>query len=125
MRCALLVALAGLIPIFAVADQRTLVYGEWGTPKQCAREPIKPGGTVLAEPYLITDEWLRHGSVWCQLNWFPVEEREGGVFTGANARCGEDTLRSYMLGMNLSEGMLTLRWDIFRSTGPLMRCEQR
>ncbi|MEM1420138.1 MAG: hypothetical protein AAF661_03225 [Pseudomonadota bacterium] len=107
----------------ASADERELFYGTWGTPAQCARAPIKPGGTVLAEPFEIGEEWLRHGQIWCRLRWFPVEPRASGFFTGANAQCGEDAVRGYFLGMVLEDGDLTLRWDFPLSNGPLSRCD--
>lgn len=106
----------------AAADLREALYGTWGTERQCARAPIKPGGTVLAEPFEINGEWLRHGQVWCRLSWFPVEPREDGFFTGAHAQCGEDSVRGYFLRMNLSGEELTLRWDFPLSNGPLTRC---
>ena len=104
------------------ADEREAFYGTWGTPKQCARETIKPGGTVLAEPFEISSDWLRQGQLWCSLNWYPIETREDGVFSGAFAQCGEDSVRDYALGMKLSGDNLTLRWDFPLSNGPLARC---
>ncbi|MEM8648745.1 MAG: hypothetical protein AAGF86_20715 [Pseudomonadota bacterium] len=128
MRYALLIALlafpaAALSAATAVAaDEREVFYGTWGTPKQCARAPIKPGGTVLAEPFEIDAEWLRQGRFWCRLSWYPIEQREDGFFTGARAQCGEDSVRGYSLGMVLSGDKLTLRWDFPRSNGPLALC---
>ena len=106
----------------AQADERAEFYGVWGTAKQCAGEPIKPGGTALAAPFEIGEEWLRQGQLWCQLSWFPIETRSASVFTGAYARCGEDAARAYLLGMDLRGDKLTLRWNVFRSNGPLTRC---
>lgn len=106
----------------ASADERAAFYGTWGAPQQCARAPIKPGGTVLAAPFEIDAEWLRHGQVWCRLRWFPIEPRADGAFTGAQAQCGEDSVRGYRLGMVLSGETLTLRWGFGRSNGPLARC---
>lgn len=107
----------------ALSHQRAALHGVWGTAKQCAGEPIKQGGTVRAAPFEIGEEWLRHGRLWCQLSWFPVEQRATGVFSGAFARCGEDAVRDYLLGMELVGDRLTLRWDVFRANGPLMRCD--
>jgi hypothetical protein len=106
----------------AMADDRSVLFGAWGTETQCARAPIKPGGTALAEPYEIGSDWLQHGEIWCRLNWFPIEPRGDGLFTGARAQCGEDSIRDYLLRMTLSGGELTLGWGVFRSTGPLARC---
>ncbi|MBO6755967.1 MAG: hypothetical protein JJ902_06545 [Roseibium sp.] len=106
----------------ATAADRTAFYGTWGTAKQCAREPIKPGGSVLAEPFEISSKWLRHGQLWCRLSWGPMESRPGGLFTAAHALCGEDTVRPYFLGLILTGDDLTLRWDFPVSNGPLKRC---
>ncbi len=106
----------------AVAEEREIFYGTWGTPKQCAREPIKAGGTVLAEPFEISSDWLKQGQLWCRLNWFPIEVRKDGLFSGAQAQCGEDSVRDYLLGMRLSNDKLTLRWGFPLSNGPLKRC---
>ncbi|MEM8749943.1 MAG: hypothetical protein AAGF28_06545 [Pseudomonadota bacterium] len=128
MRFAFLIAFCtASIPQSAVADDqsggdRSVFYGTWGSAKQCAKSPIKPGGTVLFEPYEINRGWLRHGQQWCRLNWGPVEKRENGFFTGANAQCGEDSVRSYFLGMELSGNELKLRWNFLRVNGPLQRC---
>ncbi|MEM8795847.1 MAG: hypothetical protein AAGE61_09800 [Pseudomonadota bacterium] len=103
-------------------DGHKTFYGTWGTEKQCAREPIKEGGTVLSEPFEIDREWLRQGTFFCRLNWGPIEKRQDGVFTGANAQCGEDSVRGYFLGFVLSNDQLTVRWDFPQSNGPLDRC---
>ncbi|MCY6379951.1 hypothetical protein [Hoeflea prorocentri] len=122
MRLPLLIALAALCAAPVAARDRTAIYGTWGTEKQCARTPIKPGGTVLSEPFVISSQWLRHGKFWCRLDWGPVEPRENGVFTGAHAQCGEDSTRGYFLGVILTGDDLTLRWDFPLSNGPLKRC---
>lgn len=106
----------------AVADERDAFYGTWGTAQQCARAPIKPGGTVLAEPFEIDAEWLKQGTLWCRLSWVPLQPREDGAFTGAQAQCGEDSLRGYFLRMELVGEALTLRWGLLTQTGPLERC---
>ena len=92
----------------ASVDERKQFYASWGTPKQCARTPIKPGGTVLSQLYEISSKWLRQGSLWCSLNWGPLEFRKDSIFTAAHAQCGEDTLRSYFLGMELFGDKLRL-----------------
>ena len=100
-------------------------FGVWGTHKQCSRDPIKSGGTKLAQPYEVSERWLKHGSVWCSLNWGPVERRKDGAFTAAHARCGEDSLRDYFLGMELSGKSLRLRWGFPRLSEPLMLCSKQ
>ena len=103
-------------------DWRTAFYGTWGTPGQCAGELIKPGGSVAYEPFEIDEQWLRHGQLWCQLEWGPLERREDSLFTAATARCGEDSVSGYLLGMIQKDGDLTLRWRPFWVNGPLQRC---
>jgi len=103
-------------------DDRARFLGVWGTDRQCAGAPIKPGGTVLAEPFHIGEDWLRHGPVWCRLTWFPVERRADGLFTGAYAQCGEDSVRDFLLRLELSGETLTLRWGLTLSNGPLAGC---
>ncbi len=121
MRLAFLIMLFAL-PAFAAEDQRDDLYGSWGTEKQCARAPFKAGVEVFAEPFEIRPGWLKHGEFWCKLNWGPIEARSDGFFTVAFAACGEDTVRQYILGMELSGEALTLRWDFPHSNGPLARC---
>ena len=114
--------LIALIASPAAAADRQVFYGTWGTAKQCERAPIKPGGTRPSAPFQIGPEWLRHGQVWCRLNWFPVETRGKALFTGAQAQCGEDSVRGYRLRLNLLGDELTLRWSFLLSNGPLRRC---
>jgi len=106
----------------AAADEREVFYGTWGTEKQCARAPIQDGVDVLAEPFVIDSRWLKQGWHYCSLRWGPIEAREDGFFTGAHAQCGEDSVRGYFLGMDLSGDNLTLRWEFPHSNGPLARC---
>ena len=110
-------------PLIA-AEQREVFYGTWGSQAQCAQAPIKRGGTVLAQPFEIRANWMRQGQLWCSLKWGPLEVREKGYFTAANAQCGEDSVLAYFLGMELSDNELTLRWDLGRSNGPLRRCSK-
>lgn len=111
-----------LLAIPAFADNRAAFYGTWGTAKQCARAPIKDGGTVLSEPFVINEEWLIHGAIHCSLNWGPIDTLEHGLFTAATAKCGEDFARSYFLGMRLENDTLYILWDFHHKNGPLNRC---
>ena len=122
MRTALSIAILCLSAVQASANERDVFYGTWGTAKQCAGEPLKPGGTVLAEPFSITPEWLKQGRLWCRLSWLPIEPRGDGFFTVAQAQCGEDSVRDYSLRFELSSGKLTLRWGFLLSNGPLAPC---
>ncbi|MEM9765011.1 MAG: hypothetical protein AAF968_21320 [Pseudomonadota bacterium] len=121
MRHALLIVFVALSTA-AFADEREAFYGTWGTVQQCAREPLGPGLTIPAEPFEIGAQWLKRGQIWCRLNWFPIENRDDEVFTGAFAQCGEDGVRDYLLRLNLSGDELTIRWDFLVSNGPLMLC---
>ncbi|MEM7271142.1 MAG: hypothetical protein AAF401_18025 [Pseudomonadota bacterium] len=106
----------------ASANEQAAFHGVWGTEAQCGRELIKPGGTVVASPYEVGPEWLRQGGLWCRLNWYPVEPRDGGAFSGALAQCGEDAVRDYRVRMVLRGDELTLHWGLFQASGPLRRC---
>ncbi|MDX1718165.1 MAG: hypothetical protein R3287_14745 [Anderseniella sp.] len=122
MRVALLIVLTIVLALPAGADERKSFLGTWGSADQCARSLIKPNGSVRAQPFVISQGSLRHGDVWCRLDWGPVETRSNGLFTGAHARCGEDSVRQYFVGMMLSGGELSLRWDFLVMNGPLGRC---
>jgi len=116
-----------LIPLLAsptFAEDRKAFYGKWGTDKQCARQPIIPNGTYLAEPFEIGSEWLRHGDLWCNLTWYPVGTRENGTsFTNAHAKCGEDAVRDYLMRFTLTDTEeLTLSWNFTTTKGPLKQC---
>ena len=119
---ALSLSLLSLSHASANPTPHTAFFGTWGTPAHCAKQPIKPGGTVLAEPFEIGPDWLRHGQLWCALTWGPVQGRASGSFSAAHARCGEDAVRDYFLRFNLENGSLTLRWGPFLSNSELRRC---
>lgn len=125
MKTRLLRHLLLLIVLFtgpANADDHEQFLGIWGTADQCARAPIKPGGTVLAAPFEIGRLWLKQGQLWCKLDWGPVEIGDDGAFTAAMAQCGEDSVRGYFIGMRLVGDALTLRWNFPHQNGPLRRC---
>lgn len=107
------------IALPAMAEERETLYGTWGTEKQCARAPLKPGSLVQSEPFIINSQWIRRGVIWCQLIWFPVEKRENGFFTGASALCGEDTVQRYNLSMTLIEDELSIVRGFPNKHGPL------
>ncbi|MEP1443541.1 MAG: hypothetical protein ABJK39_11095 [Hyphomicrobiales bacterium] len=112
------------LPAFSseAINKREPFYGTWGTQKQCKRELFKEGGTVRAAPYVIGPQWLKQGKLWCSLNWGPVENTPNAKQSAANAHCGEDSIRSYFLGLKIKDEKLTLRWDFLRANGPLERC---
>lgn len=107
----------------SLGADRQLLYGQWGTEAQCARTLITPRGTRRASPFDIRADWLGHGDVWCRLIWSSVVDRSDGLTAVALALCGEDAVRDYQLRFNLSNGALTLIWNLQHQNGPLMRCE--
>ncbi len=121
MRCFFFIIFL-LMPTALLAQDHAAFHGTWGTPEQCKRLPLKSGGTVLASPFEIEKRWLKQGSLWCSLNWGPVEKRQGNLYSSAHAQCGEDAVRNYFLGMKLSDNKLTLRWHFPKSNGPLAQC---
>ena len=78
---------------------------------------------MFAAPFEIDDAFLKHGDIWCRLTWSPIEQRDGGLVTGALALCGEDSVQGYQLGLTLAEEELTLRWSLLQSNRGLVRCE--
>jgi len=104
------------------AADRELLYGEWGTETQCARALITPKGTKLAEPFDIQKDWLGHGDLWCRLNWGTLAPEPDGLFTTAQAACGEDAVRGYNINFRLDGQELTLVWNLWHRVGPLRRC---
>lgn len=97
----------------AASDKYAEFYGTWGTSNQCAKAPIIAGGTQLAAPFKIGPEWLQHGQIYCSLTWGPVSDRDDGRFTIATAKCGEDAVRGYTLGLTRAGESLELTWDFF------------
>ena len=104
----------------AIADP---LFGRWGTTAQCAGLPLIAGGTRLAAPFEIGPDWLRHGAVWCRLQWFDTQPRQGGQFRAARAQCGEDSVQGYSLGFSLQGDELTILWNEALANGPLRRCD--
>ena len=113
------ICLICLIATPLTAQERAPFLGVWGTPIQCAGDPIRDGGTMRAAPFEITTEWLRNGDTWCALRWFPVK---GARFASTRALCGEDSAMTYRLDMLRQGESLTLIWDEALTNGPLDRC---
>ncbi len=121
----LLAAFLALAALSAEADDRTALYGTWGSPGQCAGDVLVPGGSKRAEPFEIRAGWLRQGDMWCLLSWFPVQPRDDGLFATARARCGEDSVQGYRVDMVLDSDVLTLIWDEGLINDGLARCDRR
>lgn len=88
-----------------------------------ARPSIVPESRLsAAEPsraqlFEIGAGWLKQGSRWCRYSWFPIEQRQDGVFTNAVSQCGEDTVRAYRLRMELKGEQLSIRWGFSIANG--------
>lgn len=108
-------------PLGAVAQEPALL-GTWGTQAQCTRQTILPGGSVRAAPYEISEGWLRHGTFWCRLSWFPAQERPRGVYASVVALCGEDAVRTHTLAFVLEGGILRMAWNESLLSPPMQRC---
>lgn len=111
-----------VVSVSALASDRAVLYGEWGSSAQCARALITPKGTKLAEPFSIQSEWLAHGDSWCRLTWGTVAHKPDGLFAVAHALCGEDSALGYTINFRLSGDELNLSWNLWHKVGPLMRC---
>ena len=127
MRMAFMFLIFAVAAPAAQATERGVFLGIWGTSAQCAGDLLQPGGTVRAVPFEITEGWLRHGALWCSLDWFPAVPRTDGTFASTRALCGEDSQRSYRLDFLHKADMdaLVLIWDEALLNGPLMRCTGR
>jgi len=101
------------------------LLGLWGTNAQCGGATVIDGGTYRATPFQITAGWLRHGSIWCRLQWFTPQIDGGGLYVAARAQCGEDAVNGYGIGFRhqASPETLTLIWDESLINGPLHRCK--
>jgi len=103
--------IAGLFSTLVSASDRQKLFGEWGTDAQCAGTPIVPNGTKLAAPFIISDDWLGHGEVWCRLKWSGPPKTSEGLFTNR-------------INFRLIDNELTLNWGLGINNGPLKRCEE-
>ena len=88
-----------------------MLQGTWGTASQCQEAVLVEGGTFRAKPFIIDEEWLQHGEIWCRLDWIASEARPDGAYASARARCGEDAVRTYVLRLLKKGDDLTLMWD--------------
>ena len=106
----------------AIANS-ALFYGIWGSEAQCARTLIIPQGTKHWSPFEISADWLKHGEVWCRIDWVNVVPREEGAYAVAQALCGEDDNRNYRINFNLVGDELTLIWNNEFANSALRRCQ--
>jgi len=106
----------------AIASDRELFYGKWGTEAQCSGALIAEKGTKRATPFEVRPDWLGYGDVWCRLNWVYLGSTPDGTFAVTKALCGEDSARDYQINFELSGNELILVWDEEFKNGPLMRC---
>ncbi len=112
-----------LLPLPTAAGETPVpLLGDWGTPAQCSRALLAPGGTLRATPFRISRSWLEHGGIGCLLSWYTAQPRKGGLFAVANAQCGEDSVRSWKIEFLQDGDRLWLRWNETLQNGPLKRC---
>lgn len=111
-----------LLPTIASGGTPEPLLGIWGTAAQCSGALITPEGTFRASPFTISPSWLSQGGISCQLSWFPMQQRDNGLFVAANAICGEDSARTFRIDFLLDDQNLTLFWDETLQNGPLHRC---
>lgn len=100
------------------------LFDTWGNIAQCSRQPLIEGGSLLAAPFEISENWLKQRDLWCALTWFPTTNSATGSYTRVRALCGEDSQRGYWLSLVYarSNDQLTLIWDETLENGPLNRC---
>lgn len=111
------------LPTLPQASAQEALFGEWGTENQCARELITPKGTKLAEPFVISQDWIGHGNLWCRLTWLGSDAGQGPSVTFAQGQCGEDSVRGYQMKFQLEGEELSIIWNSFHKNGPLQRCD--
>ena len=98
------------------------LFGTWGTAEQCEahRRGVRDDHRLF--PYVIDDQWLSQGVIWCRVTW--LGQHGGGDTLRAQGylQCGEDTLREYHVFFELLEQRLIMRWSQDFSTRALQRC---
>jgi hypothetical protein len=103
-------------------DGPALLYGTWGTREQCDAHRAGVQDDFRLFPYVIDDQWIQHGIIWCHVTWLGHQGKGEQLRAQAFLRCGEDSLREYHVFFDLQQGLLTMRWSEDFSTRPLQRC---
>ena len=101
------------------------LLGAWGNTAQCAAHRAGGNDDPRLFPYLISDDWIQHGVIFCQVEWQPPRGQPPDLSVEAFARCGEDGLREYRILLELSQGALRIRWSPDFTTAALGFCAEK
>ena len=99
------------------------LYGTWGTATQCAAHSAGRKDDYRLFPYIIDDQWIQHGLIYCRVNWRDHHSGADGTDAQAFVQCGEDSVRDYRVVFRLREGLLQMRWSRDFTTRRLQPCE--
>ena len=106
----------------AAAEAPEAMLAVWGTPTQCQVHAIGRHDNISQLPYVITDQWLSRGVLYCFIHWREQRRSENGLRARATLQCGEDAVRDYQAFFTLSDGLLEIRWSKDFTTQRLERC---
>ena len=98
------------------------LFGTWGTAEQCAAHKAGNNTDLRLFPYVISNDWIQHGMVYCYLGWREQFTNASGAQAHAVAQCGEDSLRDYQVFLDLRDGSLRIRWSEDFTTRELQAC---
>ncbi len=99
-----------------------VLYGTWGTTEQCAAHRAGIRDDFARFPYVISDQWIQHGLIYCRIFWRAHHNDENVTLARAMVQCGEDGVRDYRVSFRLQQGLLQMRWSEHFTTRPLERC---
>jgi len=99
------------------------LFGTWGTAAQCAAHKAGNNTDMRLFPYVISNDWIQQGMVYCYLVWRERFSDATGTQAYAFAQCGEDSVRDYQVFLDLREGTLRIRWSEDFTTRELQACE--
>ncbi len=100
------------------------LFGTWGTAAQCAAHKTGNNTDMRLFPYVVSNDWIQQGMVYCYLVWREQFSDAAGTQAHALAQCGEDGLRDYQVFVDLREGRLRIRWSEDFTTRELQACEE-
>ena len=103
-------------------DAPAILLDTWGTASQCQAHRAGIVDDMRRLPYVIGEQWIRHGVFYCWINWLGHRELQSGAQTHAILQCGEDTLRSYDVLFRIEQDRLRIRWSKDFTTRALERC---
>ena len=106
----------------AAAETPVSMLAIWGTPEQCQAHAVGRHDNISQFPYVITDQWLSRGALYCFIHWREQRKSENGLRARATLQCGEDAVRDYQAYFTLSDGFLEIRWSEDFTTQRLERC---